>query len=337
MKKTILITGGAGFIGRHVVEHFLRFYPSYHCLSLDNLSQASTYRLPDSVTSSENFTFIEADVANYSTVLQVLRHYRVVGVVNLAAYTHVDHSIQVPQEFVENNVLSMVCLLEACRTYLKEQPLTSFRLLHVSTDEVFGSIQAPGLFSETHAYHPRSPYSASKAAADHIAMAYHHTYQFPCIISYCTNNFGPYQRTEKLIPHTIFCALQQQPIPIYGDGQQVRDWIPVLDHVQALDLIFRRGKVGSQYGISAHHELTNLALVRYICQYLETVLGHPSGRLTNLITHVRDRPGHDARYALSTVKIEQELAWKPKMKFKPYLKSTIEWYLKHRDELINAT
>ncbi|QRN41615.1 MAG: dTDP-glucose 4,6-dehydratase [Neisseriaceae bacterium] len=333
VQSTILITGGAGFIGRHVVEYFVLNYPNYQCVILDSLTYSGHLRNLASIAQQPNFTFIQADINDFKTIQCIIHDYQIQGVIHLAAETHVDNSIQSPIPFVQTNVLGTANLLEACRNYLENCPTPNFKYLQISTDEVFGSINKPLSFDEQSIYRPRSPYSASKASADHVVMSYHHTYQFPAIISYTTNNYGPYQHPEKLIPHTIANALVKKPIPIYGTGQQIRNWIAVPDHVRAIDLIFHHGIIGETYAISAHNEYSNLDVVTKICLYMEKELGCPAHTLISLITHVKDRPGHDFRYALNSTKIEETLHWQPLFAFDDYLIYTINWYINHPEWL----
>ncbi|PZU04927.1 MAG: dTDP-glucose 4,6-dehydratase [Francisella sp.] len=326
MKRSLLVTGGAGFIGSHLSEYLLQKYPDFCCVVYDSLSYAGRLSHLENIMDHPNFIFIQGDIRDQKTLKDVFQRYHICGVFHLAAHTHVDRSIIDPLSFVENNVLGCAALLEICRQYVltHQRP---FRLLHVSSDEVFGSIPAPHQVNEEAAYHPRSPYSACKAAADHLVRAYYHSYHLPILISYCSNNFGPRQHPEKLIPHTILKALRKEMIPIYGDGLQVRDWLAVADHVKALELIFRCGEIGRSYCVSAHCERTNLSVVRDICTEIAKILGTSLTQLESLMTHVTDRPGHDRRYALKAKRINQELHWQPQEEFNHALAATVRWYV----------
>ena len=337
---TLLVTGGAGFIGSNLVRRALRTTAD-HVVVLDNLTYAGSAASLDDVPERSRFTFVRGDIADRERVDAVFRDHRPRAVVNLAAETHVDRSIDDPRPFVRTNVQGTFELLEASRRYLGSSGAAhaaDFRFVHVSTDEVFGSLGESGLFREDTAYAPRSPYSASKAAADHLARAYHHTYGLATMVTNCSNNYGPYQFPEKLIPLMILNALEAKPLPIYGDGAQVRDWLYVEDHCEGLLEVLRSGRPGESYNLGGHCERTNLETVRSLCAMLEELCpaaANPAMRARGvrsydaLETRVPDRPGHDRRYAIDADKIRRELGWRPRTSFDDGLRATVRWYLDH--------
>lgn len=326
--RKILITGGAGFIGSHTVRHFIHHYPHYLIVNLDLLTYAGNLDNLKDILSAPNHVFIRGDVADLPTVESIFQTFQIDGVIHLAAESHVDRSIYQPLQFLRTNVQGTLVLLEVARTYWQDRQ--DVRFYQISTDEVYGSLGTEGIFTESSPYQPRSPYSASKASADHFVRAYYHTYGLPVLISNCTNNFGPYQFPEKLIPLAILHFAEEKTVPIYGTGENVRDWLWVEDHVRAMDLIFHQGKPGTTYLISAHNEWKNIDLVRRIGQIVDEYLHRPEGYYQQFIRFVKDRPGHDFRYALDSSRIEQELGWKPSISFEEALRRTVRWYLENR-------
>ena len=325
-KQTILITGGAGFIGSHLVLHMATQYSHYHIVNLDALTYASNLSLLDALSNADNYTFIQGDIRDRSFIKELFDTYAFDHVIHLAAESHVDNSIANPAVFAETNVLGTLNLLEAAKKRW-EGTLAEHLFYHVSTDEVFGSLGDHGFFSETTPYDPRSPYSASKASSDHLVRAYYHTYQLPVLISNCSNNYGPHQHEEKLIPHFIKNIIEGKTLPVYGAGTNIRDWLYVKDHVQAMDAIFHRGIPGQTYVIGGNNELRNIDLVRLLIQYPDELLGNPKCASEGLITYVTDRKGHDFRYAIDATKLKDQLQWEPKANFEEALKETIVWYL----------
>jgi len=331
---TIFVTGGAGFIGSNFVRQWMAEEKS-RVVNLDKLTYAGN---PDSladVAEDPRYVFVEGDIGDGRLVSRLLEEHRPQAIVNFAAESHVDRSIDGPAAFVETNVVGTFRLLEAARGYwsgvLDQAQRDAFRFLHVSTDEVYGSLGREGKFTETSPYRPNSPYSASKAASDHLARAYHHTYQLPTIITNCSNNYGPYQFPEKLIPLVILNALEGKPLPVYGDGQQIRDWLFVEDHCRAIRTVLRSGKPGEVYNIGGDCEQANLDVVRSIASIVDRLVpGLAHGPCTSLIQFVKDRPGHDRRYAIDAAKIRRELGWSPRENFQSGLERTVRWYLEHR-------
>jgi dTDP-glucose 4,6-dehydratase len=334
MSKTLLITGGAGFIGSAIVRHLIH-KTDYRVVNLDRLTYAGN---PDSVAEvadAPRYAFEKVDIRDRRALDRAFREHHPSGVMHLAAESHVDRSIEGPAEFIDTNIVGTYTLLEVTRAYWKElegQSKTDFRFHHVSTDEVYGSLGETGLFTETTPYQPNSPYSASKAASDHLVRAWHHTYGLPVVTSNCSNNYGPHQFPEKLMPHMILNALDGKSLPIYGDGRNIRDWLYVDDHVRALVRIFERGRIGDTYNVGGHNERTNLEVVTTLCDLLDELLPESIHRPhRNLITFVKDRPGHDRRYAIDAGKIERELGWIPDETFTSGLRKTVQWYLDNRD------
>jgi len=333
-RKRILITGGAGFIGSHVVRLFVNKYPNYKIINLDKLTYAGNLENLKDVAEAPNYYFEKVDIQDKATLLCVFKKHSITDVIHLAAESHVDRSIEGPLDFVLTNVVGTVNLLEAARAFWKIEVEHVFH--HVSTDEVYGSLGADGLFTEQTAYDPRSPYSASKASADHFVMAYFHTYGLPIKISNCSNNYGSHHFPEKLIPLIIHNIIKEKPLPIYGKGDNIRDWLWVEDHARAIDVIFHNGIVGESYNVGGLNEWTNLELVRYICAHLDKKLGRVEGFSEKLITYVTDRFGHDKRYAIDANKIEKKLGWKPSLTFEEGLEKTVDWYLSNSDWVDNS-
>jgi len=333
MLNTILITGGAGFIGGCLVRQIIAEQPRTRIINLDKLTYAGNLDSLQAVLNHPRHTFVRGDIADNELVTNLLSKMRPAGIVHLAAESHVDRSIDGPAAFVQTNVVGTFTLLEAARQYWSELSTGErrrFRFLHVSTDEVFGSLGTSGAFSETTAYLPRSPYSATKAAADHLVRSYHHTYGLPVLITNSSNNFGPYQFPEKLIPLMIVNAIEGRPLPVYGDGLHVRDWLFVEDHCRALRMVLERGAPGETYSIGANSERTNLEIVRSVCRLIDQLRPDlPHLPCKNLIQHVAERPGHDRRYAIDAGKIRRDLGWKPGHEFEAALALTVRWYLEH--------
>jgi dTDP-glucose 4,6-dehydratase len=336
MSKSILITGGAGFIGSHVVRLFLKKYPEYQIYNLDKLTYAGNLENLKDVDNEPNYTFIKGDITDVAFIDSLFELHSFDTVIHLAAESHVDRSILNPLAFVETNVLGTLHLLNAVRKQWKND-MSGKLFYHISTDEVYGSLGDEGYFYETTAYDPRSPYSASKASSDHFVRAYHHTYGIPVVVSNCSNNYGPNQFPEKLIPLCIHNIKNNKPLPIYGDGKYTRDWLWVKDHAAAIELIFREGKVGETYNIGGHNEWKNIDLVHLLCDLTDKALNRPEGTSRELITFIKDRPGHDRRYAIDATKIKNELGFEPSLTFELGLAETINWYLENDQWLNNIT
>lgn len=334
--KSILITGGAGFIGSHVVRLFVKKYPDYHIYNLDALTYAGNLENLKDVEEKDNYTFLKGDINDGDYINAIFKKYRFDGVIHLAAESHVDRSITDPLAFVRTNVLGTMNLLNAFKT-LWNSNYDGKLFYHVSTDEVYGTLGDTGLFTETTSYDPNSPYSASKASSDHFVRAYGETYGMPYVITNCSNNYGPNQFPEKLIPLFINNILNGKPLPVYGDGNYTRDWLFVLDHAIAIDLVYHQGKNTETYNIGGFNEWKNIDLVRLLCQQMDKRLGKPEGTSEKLITYVKDRPGHDLRYAIDASKINKELGWKPSVTFEQGLEKTIDWYLNNKEWLEHVT
>jgi len=326
MDKTILITGGAGFIGSHVVRMFVNKYPGYKIVNLDKLTYAGNLENLNDIDSKPNYFFERADITNALQIEKLFAKYHFDGIIHLAAESHVDRSIADPMAFINTNILGTVILLNSARNSWKDN-FEGKMFYHISTDEVYGSLGKEGIFTETTSYDPRSPYSASKASSDHLVMAYHHTYKLPVVVSNCSNNYGPNQFPEKLIPLSINNIRNNKPIPIYGKGENIRDWLYVVDHARAIDLIFHNGKVGETYNIGGHNEWTNIDLIKLLCSIIDQKLNRKPGASAELITYVKDRAGHDLRYAIDSSKIMRELGWLPSLQFEEGLAKTVDWYL----------
>lgn len=334
--KTILITGGAGFIGSHVVREFVLKYPAYKIINLDALTYAGNLENLKDIEDLPNYHFIKADIVDAKQVLDIFEEFQPEGVIHLAAESHVDRSITNPLEFVMTNVIGTVNLLNAAKHIWKDN-YEGKRFHHVSTDEVFGALGDEGFFTETTKYDPHSPYSASKASSDHFVRAYHDTYGLPIVLTNCSNNYGPNHFPEKLIPLCIHNILNNKPLPIYGDGKYTRDWLFVIDHAKAIDLVFHEGKNGDSYNVGGFNEWKNIDLVKELCKQMDEKLGRPLGTSEQLITFVKDRPGHDLRYAIDATKINKELGWKPSVTFEEGLSITIDWFLANQKWLDNVT
>ena len=334
--KNILITGGAGFIGSHVVRRFVTQYSSYNIVNLDALTYAGNLENLVDIENESNYTFVKGDITDESFISNLFQKFEFEGVVHLAAESHVDRSIEDPMAFVKTNVIGTVNLLNAARKQWVNN-MNGKRFYHVSTDEVYGSLGAEGLFTETTPYDPNSPYSASKASSDHFVRAYGETYSLPYVITNCSNNYGPNHFPEKLIPLFINNIINNKPLPVYGDGNYTRDWLFVKDHAIAIDLVFHQGKNHETYNIGGFNEWKNIDLVKVLCQIMDTKLGRISGESAQLITYVKDRPGHDVRYAIDANKINSELGWYPSVTFEQGLEVTIDWYLENQDWLNNVT
>lgn len=338
MKKTILITGGAGFIGSHVVRRFVKKYPEYNIINLDVLTYAGNLKNLTDVEKSPNYQFIKADITDELAIDSFFNNVALDGVIHLAAESHVDRSISDPMAFIRTNILGTVVLLNAARKQWKDN-FNDKLFYHISTDEVYGSLGNEGFFTEKTSYDPRSPYSASKASSDHLVRAYHHTYGFPVVISNCSNNYGSNQFPEKLIPLAINNIKKSKPIPVYGKGENIRDWLFVEDHAAAIDLIFHKGKNGDTYNIGGNNEWTNIDLIKLLCKIMDGKLNRPTGTSEKLITYVKDRAGHDLRYAIDSTKLQNELGWSPSLQFEEGLTKTVEWYLanqKWMDDIVSG-
>ncbi len=335
-KETILITGGAGFIGSHLVRLFVNKYPDYHIVNLDALTYAGNLENLTDVEKAPNYTFVKGDITDRAFVERLFTKYQFTGVIHLAAESHVDRSITNPMSFIETNIIGTVNLLHAAKNTWGDD-FSKKRFYHVSTDEVYGSLGETGFFVEETPYDPRSPYSASKASSDHLVRAYFHTYGLPVVISNCSNNYGPNQFPEKLIPLVINNIKHNKPLPIYGDGKYTRDWLWVGDHAAAIDVIFHKGVDGETYNIGGNNEWKNIDLVRLLCDVVDELLDREVGTSQQLITFVKDRPGHDRRYAIDASKLKRELNWEPSMNPKEGLKKTADWYLNNMQWLENVT
>jgi dTDP-glucose 4,6-dehydratase len=334
--KKILITGGAGFIGSHVVRRFVTKYPDYHIYNLDALTYAGNLENIADIQDAPNYSFVKGDIVDADFIDHLFATHQFDGVLHLAAESHVDRSITDPLAFVKTNVIGTMNLLNAAKK-IWANDMSGKRFYHISTDEVYGSLGAEGLFTETTAYDPNSPYSASKASSDHFVRAYGETYGLPYVITNCSNNYGPNHFPEKLIPLFINNIIEKKPLPVYGDGKYTRDWLFVEDHAVAIDLVFHEGKNHDTYNIGGFNEWQNIDLVKLLCELMDQKLGRPAGESAELITYVKDRPGHDLRYAIDASKINTELGWKPSVTFEQGLARTIDWYLANDAWLKNVT
>lgn len=360
--KNILITGGAGFIGSHVVRLFVNKYPDYRIINLDKLTYAGNLANLKDIEDKPNYTFVKADIADIEAMRRVIRENKIDGIIHLAAESHVDRSIKDPFTFARTNVMGTLSLLEAAREYWEEQPegYKGKLFYHISTDEVYGALELTNpegiespfttkassdhhhaygseFFLETTKYNPHSPYSASKASSDHFVRAYHDTYGMPTLVTNCSNNYGPYQFPEKLIPLFINNIRHRKPLPVYGKGENVRDWLFVEDHARAIDLIFHRGKVAETYNIGGFNEWKNIDIIKVIIKTVDRLLGNPEGYSDELITYVTDRKGHDMRYAIDSRKLQRELGWEPSLQFEEGIEKTVRWYLDNQEWMDNVT
>ena len=332
--RSLLITGGAGFIGGHVVRLMTQRYPDYHIICLDKLTYAGNLETIADVAEAPNFTFVQADICDYETMRRLLVEQEVDGIIHPAAESHVDRSISDPFTFARTNVLGTLSLLQAAKEVWSARPegYEGKRFYHISTDEVYGALELDGgFFTEETKYDPHSPYSASKASSDHFVRAFHDTYGLPTLVTNCSNNYGPYQYPEKLIPLFIHNIIQRKPLPVYGKGENIRDWLYVLDHARAIDTIFHKGAIASTYNIGGFNEWRNIDLVHLLVKTVDRILGHPEGYSEELITYVTDRAGHDLRYAIDSSKLKEELGWEPSLQFEEGLELTVRWYLEHQD------
>ena len=362
--KTILITGGAGFIGSHVVRLFVNKYPEYKIINVDKLTYAGNLANLKDIENRPNYRFVKADICDFETIYQLIKEEQVNGIIHLAAESHVDRSIKDPFTFAQTNVMGTLSLLQAAKLAWEpdlRSPFSVFRFYHISTDEVYGALElthpqgveppfttkassgkhhlayGEKFFTEELKYQPHSPYSASKASSDHFVRAFHDTYGLPTIITNCSNNYGPYQFPEKLIPLFINNIRQRKPLPVYGKGENVRDWLYVEDHARAIDLIFHQGKVGETYNIGGFNEWKNIDLIKVLINTVDRLLGRPEGADMDLITYVTDRAGHDMRYAIDSTKLQRELGWEPSLQFEEGIEKTVRWYLDNQDWLDNVT
>ena len=339
-KRTIIITGGAGFIGSHVVRLFVNKYPEYHIINVDKLTYAGNLANLKDIEDKPNYSFVKADICDFDTIYALMQEQKVDGVIHLAAESHVDRSIKDPFTFAQTNVMGTLSMLQAAKLYWESLPekYEGKRFYHISTDEVYGALVFDGtLFTEETKYDPHSPYSASKASSDHFVRAFHDTYGMPTIVTNCSNNYGPYQFPEKLIPLFINNIRHRKPLPVYGKGENVRDWLYVVDHARAIDVIFHNGKVADTYNIGGFNEWKNIDIIKVLIKTVDKLLGREEGEDLNLITYVTDRAGHDLRYAIDSTKLQKELGWEPSLQFEEGIEKTVRWYLDNQDWMDNVT
>ena len=339
-KRNIIITGGAGFIGSHVVRLFVNKYPDYHIINIDKLTYAGNLENLKDIEARENYTFVKADICDFEKMLKIIKDFKVDGIIHLAAESHVDRSIKDPFTFAQTNVMGTLSLLQAAKTIWETLPeiYEGKRFYHISTDEVYGALNFDDtLFTEETKYDPHSPYSASKASSDHFVRAYHDTYGMPTIVTNCSNNYGPYQFPEKLIPLFINNIRNRRPLPVYGKGENVRDWLYVEDHARAIDIIFHEGKIADTYNIGGFNEWKNIDLIKVIIKTVDRLLGNPEGHSLDLITYVTDRQGHDLRYAIDSRKLKNELGWEPSLQFEEGIEKTVRWYLENEEWITRIT
>ena len=338
--KNIIITGGAGFIGSHVIRLFVNKYPEYHIFNIDKLTYAGNLENLKDIENAQNYTFIREDICNYEAVLDIIKKYNIDAIIHLAAESHVDRSINDPFIFARTNVMGTLSLLQAAKTQWESLPekFSGKLFYHISTDEVYGALEFDNtLFTEQTKYNPHSPYSASKASSDHFVRAFHDPYGLPIIVTNCSNNYGPYQFPEKLIPLFINNIRHRRPLPVYGNGQNVRDWLFVEDHARAIDTIFHNGKIAETYNIGGFNEWKNIDLIKVIIKTTDRLLGRKEGESLELITYVTDRKGHDLRYAIDSSKLKNELGWQPSLQFEEGIEKTVQWYLDNQQWLDHIT